>query len=96
MIIEKILSLHDWQNISPVIQEKITQGNENAMEFRNSFPSGRSYELRNLFPYVRKLFSYVPEIHVILMIFLRDSLQLELNRFVLSSTFTFKVYAEEN
>ena len=65
------------------------------MAFPNSFPFVRSDELRKFFPYVRKLFSYVPEINDILMLFL-GFLQLELNRCAQGSAFTLKVYTEEN
>ena len=66
LIIERILSSHNWQNMSSVIKPwgNSRLANEDEIEYLNSFPLVRSYDLRKLFPYVL-------ELREIMMVFLK-------------------------
>ena len=88
-LVERKSSLDNWKNISPVIQlgENNRYANENELEYRNSFPLLRSYELR-------KFFSYVPEVHDIAMIFL-SSFPNWVISWAQNLAFTFTGYTEE-
>ena len=63
LTINRILSLNNWKNISPVIQfgRNNRYADENELEYRSSFPLVISYELRKLFPYVSMCQKYMTE-----------------------------------